>query len=355
MQALRRKLTYSTILPVLFGAGAVVAGGVAVAAQSQGNALNPAAVSRSANGIVVASADNPCNPCAAKKKNPCNPCNPCAAKNPCNPCAAKNPCAAAANPCNPCNPCAASAGGFSQKCNVPRLQAAANPCNPCAAKNPCAAAANPCNPCAAKNPCNPCAAKNPCNPCAAKNPCAAASNPCNPCNPCAAGDVPELTTAEATAAYNCLRDEAAAGYAKAGLKEMANYTSWTNVATSPYQAGTHGDRYVNNWVNAIGEARYRKYEELGTMPVGSVVAKDSFSVNSKGQTSAGPMFLMEKMANGFAPDTGNWRYTMIMPNGVVFGRTNGKNSSAMEFCAACHGGVAEDQDYLLLLPDEYRK
>ncbi len=23
---------------------------------------------------------NPCNPCAAKAKNPCNPCNPCAAK-----------------------------------------------------------------------------------------------------------------------------------------------------------------------------------------------------------------------------------------------------------------------------------
>lgn len=75
-----------------------------------------------------------------------------------------NPCAAKANPCNPCaakmkNPCAAK-------------QMAGNPCNPCAAK------VNPCNPCAAKktmNPCNPCAAKmkNPCNPCAAKNPCAA--------------------------------------------------------------------------------------------------------------------------------------------------------------------------------------
>jgi len=68
----------------------------------------PVAQAAQKDGIVVASADNPCNPCAAKKKNPCNPCNPCAAKkkNPCNPC---NPCAAKKkmNPCNPCNPCAA--------------------------------------------------------------------------------------------------------------------------------------------------------------------------------------------------------------------------------------------------------
>ncbi len=81
-----------------------------------------------------------------------------------NPPAAKNPTLMLASSNNPCNPCAAK-----------------NPCNPCAAKNPC----NPCNPCAAKNPCNPCnpcAAKNPCNPCAAKNPCAAGA--CNPCNPC---------------------------------------------------------------------------------------------------------------------------------------------------------------------------
>jgi len=147
----------------------------------------------------------------------------------------------------------------------------------------------------------------------------------------------------------------AAGYAKSGVSEMADYTSWVNVATSPYQAGTHGDRYVNNWVNEIGLARYQKYEELGTMPVGSVVAKDSFSVNSKGQTSAGPMFLMEKMQDGFAPATGNWRYTMVMPNGSVFGRTNGKNSAAMVFCSDCHQAVAEDQDHLMLLPDENRK
>ncbi len=322
-------------------------------AQRVQSSANPAAQKRpvaTAQIKVASNSCNPCNPCAVKK----NPCNPCAAKNPCNPCAAKNPCnpCATKNPCNPCNPCAAKKN-------------ACNPCNPCAASsasqcvvpslaaaNPCAGK-NPCNPCAAKNPCNPCAAKNPCNPCAAKNPC----NPCaaaNPCNPCGAAEAPELTPAEALAAYNCIQKDLATTYAKANLPELKNYTGWENVATSPYQAATHGNRYVNNWVNAVGAQRYRKYEDVGTMPVGSVIAKDSFEVSTSGQVKPGPMFVMEKMADGFQPDLGNWKYTMIMPNGSVFGQTNGKNSAGMVFCSDCHAS-GEDQDYLLFLPDEVRK
>ncbi|MBL4908327.1 MAG: cytochrome P460 family protein [Sneathiella sp.] len=343
MQALKNRLRYSVVIPAIVGVGILTSGSIVFASQGQGAfhpkpSSNPAAVSRTAapsksGDILVAAA---CNPCAAKKANACNPCNPCAAKNPCNPCAVKktnacNPCAAKkANACNPCNPCAA------KKAN------ACNPCNPCAAKNPC-------NPCAAKNPCNPCAAKNPCNPCAA-------SNPCNPCNPCAASaEAPELTTAQATAAYKNIQADLLAGYAKSGIPEMAGYETWVNVATSPYVAATHGNRHVNNWVNEIAAKEYMKYEEIGTMPVGSVIAKDSFSVNANGKVAAGPLFLMEKMQAGFAPKTGNWRYSLVMPTGAVFGRTNGKNSAGMTFCAECHEAGAEDQDYLLFLPDEHRK
>ncbi|MBE7637868.1 hypothetical protein GUA87_13510 [Sneathiella sp. P13V-1] len=164
-----------------------------------------------------------------------------------------------------------------------------------------------------------------------------------------------MTSAEALAAYNCVQDKLKAGYAKANLSEMEDYTSWTNVATSPYNAATHGGRYVNNWANDIAKARYLKYEELGTMPVGSVIAKDSFQVNGKGQVSPGPMFLMEKMSAGFDPDGGDWKYTMVMPNGSVFGQTNGKNSEGMVFCKECHASVGEDQDFLLLLPEEVRR
>jgi len=209
--------------------------------------------------------------------------------------------------------------------------------------------ANACNPCTAKK--NPCATANPCNPCAAVNPCAAQ----NPCNPCAAVDAPELSAAEALAAYNCIKETLVKGYAKANLSEIGGYTDWLNVATSPYNAATHGGRYVTNWVNKAAETQYQKYEEIGAMPVGSVIAKDSFQVSSDGKVSPGPMFIMEKMKAGFDTDSGDWRYSMVMPNGSLFGQTNGKNSSGMVFCKECHAAVAEDQDYLMLLPEEVRK
>ena len=240
----------------------------------------------------------------------------------CSPCAAKNP-------CNPCAP--------------------ANPCNPCAAKNPCAAA-NPCNPCAAANPCNPCAPKN---PCAAANPCAPCS-PCNPCNPCGAAAAVEITADEAAAVYDCLRTEMAAAYSKAGLESGAAYPRWTNVATAPYQSATHGSRYVNNYANAIGAVQYSHYEDVGTMPAGSVLAKDSFVVNANGTVSVGPLFLMEKMRSGFSAQSHDWRYTLVMPNGAIVGTTGGRGSSNVNFCIECHAAVADDQDSLFLLPDEFR-
>ncbi|CCQ73165.1 cytochrome P460 family protein [Magnetospira sp. QH-2] len=321
-------LKASTALPVLAAAGFIVLGALTTA--------NTPAQAKSANGVQLAA---------------CNPCNPCAAK----------------NPCNPCNPCAAAGGAWSKHCVVPRLAKAhgsCHPCNPCAAKNPCnpCATKNPCNPCATKNPCNPCAAKNPCaaaNPCgAAKNPCAAA-NPCgpaNPCNPCGgAAEVPELNNAEAQAAYKCILPEMRAAYGGSGEASVVNYTGWDNVATAPYQAATHGDRYVNNWVNKTGAAAYRQYENIGKAPAGTVIAKDSFTVSPHGKVGVGPLFVMEKMASGFNKATDDWRYTMILPDGSVFGKTKAKNDPGMAFCHECHGAVAEDQDSLMFLPEEVRK
>ena len=374
------------------------AGLIRLAACKACNPCNPCAAKKACNPCnpcAAKKACNPCNPCAAKKA--CNPCNPCAAKkacNPCNPCAAKSACGA----CNPCNPCGGGAASYSAKCTVPRLVTAAlcnpcnpcaakkacNPCNPCAAKkacnpcNPCAAkkACNPCNPCAAKkacNPCNPCAAKkacNPCNPCAAKkacnpcNPCAAkkACNPCNPCaaksacgpcSPCGAGAAAELTTAEARSAYECLVKEMAAGYAKSGLNQASHYKDWNSYNNQPYVSDTHGGRYVNNYANAQGQA-YGKFEEAGQMPVGAMLGKDSFVAHGNGKLGAGPLFLMEKMPAGFNKASGNWRYTMVMPDGAVFGTTSGKGSAKVQFCIECHASVAEDQDSMMLLPDEFR-
>ena len=320
-------------------------------------ACNPCAAKKkgcgACNPCAAKKACSPCNPCAAKKG--CGACNPCAAKkacSPCNPCAAKKGCGAC-NPCNPCNPCGGSGATASLKCAVPRLITAAA-CNPCAAKKAC----SPCNPCAAKKgcgACNPCAAKktcSPCNPCAAKKTCSPC-NPCNPCNPCGAGAVAELKPAEARSAYDCLIKGLAAGYSKSGLAVAGYYKDWKNYSTQPYVSDTHGGRYVNNYGNSLA-ASYSKYEKAGRMPVGALLAKDSFVAKGNGKLAAGPLFLMEKMAAGFNKDSGNWRYTMVLPNGQVFGTTNGAGSAKMRFCYECHMSVAEEQDSLMFLPDEYR-
>ena len=90
------------------------------------------------------------------------------------------------------------------------------------------------------------------------------------------------------------------------------------------------------------------------MPVGSVLAKDSFAVTAYGQVFPGPLFLMEKHNAGFNANTHNWQYTLIMPNGQTVGTTNGKGSASVKFCYECHNAVAEDQDALMFLPEELR-
>jgi len=401
----RSKLLSTAVLPAVLGVGVAVGGAMAASGPEARSAdgaeagqLLPAAQPKpAATQLAFAAQCNPCNPCAAKHgcnpcaaKHGCNPCNPCAAKkmgcNPCNPCAAKkmgcNPCnpCSPCNPCNPCNPCAG--GGMAMTdCYVPRLQTAAanpcaakrgcGPCNPCAAKkmgcnpcNPCAAkkmGCNPCNPCAAKkmgcNPCNPCAAKrgcNPCNPCAAKNPCGPCG-PCNPCNPCGAGGSASINPCEAAKAYACAKDALKAAYQKAGLSSLSDYQSWDVFNTAPYQSATHGNRYVNNFVDDRGSREYGKFENVDEMPAGSVLAKDSFSVSPNGQIGVGPMFLMEKMRDGFNADTGDWKYTMVMPTGQVLGVTNGEGSANVQFCADCHMAVAGMQDSLYFVPQDMRK
>jgi ubiquitin len=214
---------------------------------------------------------------------------------------------------------AAGGGAVSKACFVPRLQAAAK-CNPCAAKK-----------------CSPCAAK-----------------ACNPCNPCGAGGVPvELTDAEAVKIYDCLLKELKATYAKSGNKVAVSYTAWPRYSKRAYVSATHGSRLVQNYANEKGRA-YGAFENAGTFPVGTELAKDSFLVNANGTVSIGPLFIMEKMHAGFNAESGDWRYTMIMPDGAVAGTTKGAGNANVEFCIGCHISVAPELDSVMLLPEEYR-
>jgi hypothetical protein len=180
------------------------------------------------------------------------------------------------------------------------------------------------------------------------NPCAAAA--CNPCNPCAAGGASaELTGAEALAAYDCLLEDLAKAYGKSGLAIARDYQGWDLFSAAPYESSTHGGRYVHNYSS---EPAYGRFEEAGVMPVGAMMAKDSFTVSAKGEVEIGPLFIMEKMASGFNPQSNDWRYTMVMPDGSIFGQTMGKASDQMQFCADCH--LATETDSLFFMPEEAR-
>ena len=366
MNSMKSRLLSTTVIPLAIAAGfslVTVAEAPQAVAGHHAKGCYPCAAKRGCNpcaakrGCYPCAAKRGCNPCAARGCNPCaakrgcNPCaakrgcNPCAAKRGCNPCAARgcNPCAArgcnpcGANPCNPCNPCAGGAASFSSKCIVPRLASA----NPCAAKRGC-------NPCAAKRGCNPCAAKRGCNPCGA-NPCGA-----NPCGPCGAAPAVELTKGETVAVYKCLQAEMKTAYAKSGKLWAKWYAHWKKFSNQPYVSSTHGSRFVHNFASKKAAAAYGKFEKVGKMTRGGILAKDSFTVTPQGRVSVGPLFLMEKMKAGFNKASGDWRYTLIMPNGQTVGTTNGKGSKNVKFCITCHAAVAQEQDAMFFLPEEFR-
>ncbi len=141
-------------------------------------------------------------------------------------------------------------------------------------------------------------------------------------------------------------------YARSGHPAAKAYQKWRRYNTTPYRSASHGQRYLNTYANAKGAA-YGKFEKAGLMPVGTVIAKDSFTVTEKGAVSAGPLFIMEKMPEGFNYVSGDWRYTMIMPDSSIFGETNGENSEAVKFCISCHL-AAEQYDHLHFMPNEVR-
>ena len=143
----------------------------------------------------------------------------------------------------------------------------------------------------------------------------------------------------------------AKAYGKSDLGMARSYQGWDLYSTAPYLSATHGERYVHNYANSAASA-YAKYEASGTMPEGAKLAKDSFTVGADGAVTLGPLFLMEKLAAGSSPETGDWRYTMVMPNGAIFGRTMGAGSDKVQFCADCH--MATDTDSMWFLPEEYR-
>ena len=164
----------------------------------------------------------------------------------------------------------------------------------------------------------------------------------------------ELSDAEASTIYDRIRAASVAGYRLSGDRFAAAYVSWRRFNEAPYRSATHGRRFVNNYANEIAAA-YGKHEDAGTLPVGSVLAKDSFAVTARGDVFTGPLFLMEKMPAGFDPEALDWRYSMIMPDGSLFGVTKGPDSGKVAFCVACHKEAGSRRDHLFFVPEKYRR
>ncbi len=160
-----------------------------------------------------------------------------------------------------------------------------------------------------------------------------------------------LQTAEINKAYDGLRKKMASGYALAKVAVVKNYQKWKRYNSEPYLSAAHGQRYVNNYANKLAK-NYGHLEKGETYPVGAVFAKDTITVTSQKKIFPGGMFIMEKLPKGKSPDTADWRYVMLLPDGSMFGDTTGDDPESVEYCHACHIQKSR-QDYVFFVPEKY--
>lgn len=158
----------------------------------------------------------------------------------------------------------------------------------------------------------------------------------------------DLEAAQISEIYACLKDAMSEGYAKEGDEVASSYRSWTVSSTRPAVAGPHGNRLLQTFANDIAAEQYLAFAEEGVkMPAGSVLAKESITISKKKkQAVIGPLFIMTKMADGAIPETADWLYAGIQPNGKVM-------KIKQSFCHDCHANYAE-QDMLAYPLEEVR-
>ena len=162
-----------------------------------------------------------------------------------------------------------------------------------------------------------------------------------------------LSVADALAIYAEIADQMAIGYGASDNPAAGQYRKWRLYNKAPYRSATHGNRYVNNYGNRLTKD-YVKTDSTVRMPAGAVLAKDSFTVTADGDVFGAPLFLMEKLAAGTKPATNDWRYVMILPDGSLFGDSEGEAADKVGFCHGCHRAV-EKSDNLFFVPKKYRK
>ena len=161
----------------------------------------------------------------------------------------------------------------------------------------------------------------------------------------------QLTQAEIDAMAACLAPALDAALARAEDATIRATRGWRTMSTS-YTASEHG-MFLQVYANASAAADYAKAERGGRLLPGAAILKRSFRMGADGTASAGPIFVMERMAPGYDPSTNDWRFAVTTPEGKRMGESGGENAPAVAFCAGCHKS-ARVQDFLFFVPPRQR-
>jgi len=149
-----------------------------------------------------------------------------------------------------------------------------------------------------------------------------------------------LDSKKADEIYRENRNDLIKGYKRGDNDIAAAYTSWNAASTAPEKTGDiHSGRYMMTFVNAAGYDEYVAFKSIdANMPLGTVIAKETFMLKRAGKFRPSPLFTMEKVGLEKAPDTDGWYY----------GRVNAKGRNmptGQKFCHSCHAGF-KSQDFL---------
>ncbi len=164
----------------------------------------------------------------------------------------------------------------------------------------------------------------------------------------------EMTNADAHQIYLCIADDMGRGYLTGPkkwvpLEFVEQFRTWTPASTLPADPGVHGERFLFTYVNSVGAAEYTQFKDEGAkMPAGTVIAKESFSVGDDGKTKHGPVFFMQKVAEGTSPRTNDWYYMAVQPNGKPLA------VNVYKACNECHSAY-EGSDYLAYPEEDVRR
>lgn len=122
------------------------------------------------------------------------------------------------------------------------------------------------------------------------------------------------------------------------LEVGADFATYTRLTDKPFLSLDHGNRWVDVYVNDVGLAAY---DSSAPIPAGTIVVKTSV-LDDGGRPGhvAGPIYVMQKRAAGYAPDEDDWWYAIhwaAPPAGEVREPIYWRGKSPrVDYCADCH-------------------